>query len=290
VGENRPDFKELEYGAADSSKMWPLCALKELSMNPIRRLVRFVPALRQPLKRIYTWLFGVPPLTLGGISKDVIQGCIGRRDPLILEIGCNDGTHTLWFLKMFDSPTIHCFEPDPRAVQRFHRKVGERPNVQLHELAISDREGEIVFYQSSGSGRNEQHELAMPQGWDLSGSIRKPKEHLVEYPWVRFDSAIQVRTTTLDAWCARNGVGPIDFIWMDVQGAEMDVFRGGARALARTRYVYTEYSDTELYEGQSNLAALRRGLPSFKVLIRYRGDVLLENTAQSQRPNSQRLP
>ena len=44
----------------------------------------------------------------------------------------------------------------------------------------------------------------MPAGWDLSGSIRRPKEHVVAVSWVKFESTIAVRTTTLDAWCAEH--------------------------------------------------------------------------------------
>ncbi|MEN9248224.1 MAG: hypothetical protein Q6L50_08560 [Gloeomargarita sp. GMQP_bins_120] len=39
---------------------------------------------------------------------------------------------------------------------------------------------------------------------------------------------------------------PYDFIWADVQGAEVDLIQGGLQALANTRYFYTEYANTEL--------------------------------------------
>ncbi|MEK6805815.1 MAG: FkbM family methyltransferase [Pseudomonadota bacterium] len=245
-------------------------------MQIIRKIIKRVPSLRRPLKAIYTFFRGMPPVSQSRISRELIRRCVGKSNPTILEIGCNDGTHTLWFLGTFESPRMYCFEPDPRAVQRFKNKVGERLGVNLFELALSDREGEIEFHQSAGA-RSERDAETMPEGWDLSGSIRKPKEHLAEHPWVKFDRTIPVRTTTLDAWCDEHRIETIDFIWMDVQGAEMDVFRGAEKTLARTRYIYTEYNDKELYEGQANLATLRRHLARFKVLARYPDDVLFEN-------------
>ena len=86
----------------------------------------------------------------------------------------------------------------------------------------------------------------------------------------------------LDTWCDENGIEAIDFIWLDVQGAEMDVIRGGEKVLVKTRYIYTEYSDQELYEGQSPLDQLLNALPAFKIVERYRGDVLLENVTLSR--------
>nr|VFK11672.1 MAG: methyltransferase, FkbM family [Candidatus Kentron sp. LPFa] len=105
------------------------------------------------------------------ITRERLRECVGKSDPTILEIGANDGMHTLWFLELFDNPRIYCFEPDPRAIERFRKKVGRHPNVTLFEMALSDYNGEAIFYQS-----NSQY------GWDQSGSIRKPKEHLTVFP------------------------------------------------------------------------------------------------------------
>jgi len=203
---------------------------------------------------------------------------VGKEDPTILEIGCNDGSHTLWFFEIFKNPKVYCFEPEPRAIQRFKEKVGNHPNVQLFEIALSDRRGETVFHQSGGSHKQR-------TDWDLSGSIRKPKDHLHAYPWVTFDQTITVKTDTLDAWCNEHGIEHIDFIWMDVQGAEVDVFRGGKETLKNTRVIYTEYSNQELYEGQLSLKLLmKKYLQKFKILIRYRSDVLLTQKKASCSP------
>nr|VFJ64615.1 MAG: fucosyl-beta-1,4-N-acetylglucosamine oligosaccharide 2-O-methyltransferase NoeI [Candidatus Kentron sp. FW] len=212
----------------------------------------------------------------GKITEDLVRECVGRSDPTILEIGCNDGTDTLWFLEIFENPKIYCFEPDPRAIARFKEKVGQHPNINLFEIALSDHDGSVVFYQSDGQ-LNERAMEDMPEGWDLSGSIKRPKEHLKVHPWINFDKKIMVKTETLDAWCNKQGIDVIDFIWMDVQGAETDVFKGGVNTLAKTRFLYTEYSDTELYDGQRTLKQLLQHLDYFKVLVRYSGDVLLKN-------------
>ncbi|EGE56154.1 nodulation protein [Rhizobium etli CNPAF512] len=70
---------------------------------------------------------------------------------------------------------------------------------------------------------------------------------------------------------------------MDVQGAEADVIAGGNQILMRTRYIYAEYSDHELYEGQLPLRAILELLPSFQVVVEYprgvEGDVLLKNSS-----------
>ncbi len=59
--------------------------------------------------------------------------------------------------------------------------------------------------------------------------------------------------------------------------AENLFIRGGQEALGKTRYLYTEYSNRELYEGQVNLPQLLALLPDYEVVARYPGDVLLRN-------------
>ena len=221
---------------------------------------------------IYYYLKGEPPVTESSITKEFIYQLVSKPDPTILEIGCNDGTNTLWFLEIFDFPKIFCFEPDPRAASRFKHKIGSRPEVSLYEFAMSNKDGKETFHMSSG----EENET-MPEGWDYSGSIRKPKNHLKVHPWCKFEKSIIVKTKTLDTWCKEKGIGRIDFIWMDVQGAEIDVIRGGRNALKNTRYLYTEYSNKELYEGQLALKQLLKELSEFEVVVRYPDDILLKN-------------
>jgi FkbM family methyltransferase len=249
-------------------------------MSRFRETVASLPGTRaawHTLKSLPGQMVGLPRIDYGGITEGVIRSCVGRRDPTVLDIGCNEGQTTLWFLEMFADPTIYCFEPDPRAIARFKERVGDHSNVTLFEMAISDREGFIDFYQSSGRRDDEWLVKAMPQGWDLSGSIKQPYRHLDVHPQVTFEQKIQVPTATLDAVCEARGIGPVDFIWLDVQGAELEVFSGAAKTLARTRYLYTEYSDKELYRGQRGLRDMVKYLKDFSVLYRYPGDALLRN-------------
>ena len=253
-----------------------VCRSKRGIMRLSRSICKVVPGCRRSLKDLHDLLRGLPRVSYGSITKELIRHYVARPDPTIIEVGCNDGENTLWFLEVFESAKVHCFEPDPRAVARFKRNVGERPNVDLLQVAVGDHVGQVPFYQSSGQ-RNKEEIEDMPEGWDRSGSIRRPKDHRAVYPWVTFEHAITVSMETLDAWCDKAGVQVVDFLWMDVQGAELDVLKGAGRTLGSTRFLYTEYGDRELYEGQAHLKELLRHLKQWEVLIRYPCDVLLAN-------------
>jgi FkbM family methyltransferase len=197
--------------------------------------------------------------------RDWVQARFAGNEPkTFLELGAHCGDDTAWMASL-PGVTVHAFEPDPR------NHPPPRPNVLLHRAAISDRDGRAPFLLSrEGWGRE----------WTYSSSIKQPKNHLRRYP-VSFGETVEVETVTLDSHVHRHGIAAIDFIWADIQGAEGEMIRGGRRALERTRYLFTEYSDDEMYEGQPTLAEILRLLPGFRVLELWQDDVLLENRARA---------
>jgi hypothetical protein len=61
---------------------------------------------------------------------------------------------------------------------------------------------------------------------------------------------IQVQTDTLANFCASRQIDTIDFIHMDVQGAELKVLAGAGDLISRIKAVWTEVERIPLYAGQ----------------------------------------
>lgn len=187
------------------------------------------------------------------------------RDPgpkTFLELGAHMGTDTAWLSRIPDV-TMHAFEPDPRNHQP------AKANVTMHRAAVGSADGRAGFTLSKAGWGQE---------WTHSSSLKRPKNHLARYP-VTFGDTIEVETVALDSFAARWGISAVDFIWADIQGAEGEMVRGALDLLRRTRYLYTEYSDDELYEGQSTLDGILTLLPDYRVVELWPEDVLLENRA-----------
>jgi FkbM family methyltransferase len=212
------------------------------------------------------------PITPGALTAGEIRQLVGKDDPVIIEVGANCGQTTIELLKAMPGATIFAFEPEPRAIAKFRVAI-TNPNVHLYECAIGAVNSTTSFYQSSGA---EQF-LEYREGWDQSGSIRRPNSHLKVWPWVRFEKQITVPIMTLDDWGTQHQIAAADFIWADVQGAESDLVEGAARLLRSSRYFYTEYSNDEWYEGQIKLADLMKKLPDFDLVRRYAMDALFRN-------------
>ena len=203
------------------------------------------------------------------LKKEILKKILKKNDPLILEIGCNDGTDSQEFLNEFKQIKLYCFEPDPRQIKKFEERIKDS-RCKLYKIAISNKEGVTDFYLSESINPNTTAED--------SSSIKKPKKHLRRFPWIKFQKKIQVKTRSLDRWVKKEKINKIDFIWADIQGAEKELIDGGLKTLnEKTRYFYTEFYNEELYEGQINLKTLLKKLPNFKIINIYGDNVLLEN-------------
>jgi len=194
---------------------------------------------------------------------------LGKENPIIFEIGANDGTDTVEFFKEFQSPTLHCFEPDPDTFAQFLRNTLRfSRHITPVCAAVADINGELEFNVSSNNG--------------LSSSLKEPRMHIPIHPNVLFTHKKMVKTITLDSYAELNKIHFCDLVWMDTQGAEDLVIKGGQEFFKKVKYVYTEFSNVELYEGAIGKSEIERLLPNFRIVRVVRewmadGDVLLIN-------------
>jgi FkbM family methyltransferase len=169
------------------------------------------------------------------------------RPRTIVELGAHVGEDTAWMAEI-PGCTVHAVEADPRNVPP--AELLSRGNVHWTAVAVSDREGEADFW---GSERANDR----PYPYTESSSLRRPKEHLAIWPDVTFaGKPMRVRANALDGLARATGIGSVDLLWADVQGAEDLMIRGGRETLARTSWLVVETSDREVYEGQATRAEL----------------------------------
>lgn len=189
--------------------------------------------------------------------------------PVIIELGAYCGEDSEWLrAAVNDTHEINVMvEPDPRNVDLIRQyRAGVR--TVLIEAAISDRTGVTPFF--AGMDARSDGERSG------SGSVRKPARHVELFPEITFlDSTVPC--WSLDHLTYSLGIfGEIDFLWVDIQGAENLMVAGGQNALSRTRYLFIEAEQTELYRGQALREELLGMLPQFKVIGEFDYNLLLE--------------
>jgi FkbM family methyltransferase len=189
----------------------------------------------------------------------------GRTSRLtIFDVGACEGEDSIRYARRFPRARVFAFEPLPenQALMRENLRRYHAERVELVPSALADRAGTAVFHVSSGRPREE----FAGRDWNYgnkSSSLLAPAEPEVPmFGWLEFKRSITVPTQTLDGFCASRQVARIDFIHLDVQGAEALVLAGARAMLPRVTALCLEVSDRELYAGQrlrSEMEAFLRG-------------------------------
>lgn len=185
-------------------------------------------------------------------------------EPLvILDVGANNGCHTIYFAKQLESSFVYSFEPDERAIEKFYSKLKTLPpdifsRIEIHKTCVGNLDGEITFFSSDGSGTWN--------NWDSSGSIKKPSLHTEVRPEIIFlETTHQI--TKLNSWSKQFGIQNIDFIWADIQGAELDMILGASEILNTVKFINVECHNPPLYEDDANINDIKSELKNFEVIF-----------------------
>lgn len=168
----------------------------------------------------------------------------------IFEIGACEGEDSVKYARLFPNATIYAFEPLPNNVKLIDNNFREYglKNASYYNLALSSENGTATFYVSSGSPADAEN-----SDWDYgnkSSSLLPPAKHLETANFIHFDDKIEVETMTLKSFCSAKKIKQIDFIHMDVQGAELMVLEGAEDFISSIKAIWLEVSKVDLYKDQ----------------------------------------
>ena len=148
-----------------------------------------------------------------------IMSYVLRESSGCLDVGAHEGGLLRHMERLAPKGRHHAFEPLPHCAASLRTHF---PQVTVHEAAASDEAGEAEF-----------HHVVSDPGWS---GLRRRTYHR---QGVRVD-VIRVRTCRIDDTIPESE--QIDFIKVDVEGAELQVLRGAVETLLRCRpYVVFEH-------------------------------------------------
>jgi FkbM family methyltransferase len=136
----------------------------------------------------------------------------------IVDVGAGDGLDCLAFSRAVgDAGTVLAIEAHPTTFGLLEEtcRLNGIANVVPVKCAVMDRGGSMTM--AEGGGHRDQYSIASAG----SGSER----------------TVEVPATTLDELCAEQGIGEIDLLKMNIEGAEPFALDGARETLARTAHV-----------------------------------------------------
>ena len=143
---------------------------------------------------------------------------VARPEWTMLDVGANFGYYSLRVSQVTGGRArVHAFEPELGMFTRLegHARANGFTHLTPHRLALSASDGELELVAPSASNEGVGHLRTAGDGGSAS---------LQRIPSLRMDS-----------FAAREGLTRVDFIKIDVEGAEGLVLAGAAETLARFR-------------------------------------------------------
>jgi FkbM family methyltransferase len=151
--------------------------------------------------------------------------------PVCLHVGASDGRHSYVMTQVAPKARIYAFEPSAFAFEvlkvtiAWHR-MGKQ--VTAVHAAVADRPGELLLVTPKKTSGRMGRAYAYVAETLPNGPARPDLE----------DTGMEVQPTpvvTLDGFCAEHAVSQVDFIRMDIEGAEQKALMGALTILDRDR-------------------------------------------------------
>jgi FkbM family methyltransferase len=159
----------------------------------------------------------------------------------IVDVGANTGQWSGMVLNLVAPEKLVIIEPLPDAFAALQKKFGNNPRVELHNLAIGERESvETLKITHDTTG----------------ASLLRPREEMravIGSNWT-ITSEAQVQMTMLDRLLA--DVPEVSLLKIDVQGYEKPVLEGARQTLAKTKFLLIELNFMPQYDGGSWLGEI----------------------------------
>ncbi len=131
---------------------------------------------------------------------------------MVVDVGANVGDYSGDILKINSQVIVHAFEPDPDS----YKQLSKLPLI-ANNIGLGDREETKTLYRAERSTHNSFYAF--------------------EPAAVPFD----VKVSTLDIYCEKNGISHIDFLKIDVEGYEFFVLKGAQELLKRQAIDYVQF-------------------------------------------------
>ncbi|HCI72187.1 MAG TPA: FkbM family methyltransferase [Balneola sp.] len=166
----------------------------------------------------------------------------------VLHVGAHFGEEYLSYVDNGISKVVF-IEPLKENFQVLENIYGAVPDVTLINKGAGSEKKQLNIYKSSNNL--------------VSSSVLKPKTHLEQHPEVLFDDG----QTVIDIDRIDNmleDIVPYNFMNVDVQGYELEVFKGAGIFLDKIDFIMTEVNREEVYENCCQVEEIDEYLAKYK--------------------------
>lgn len=147
-------------------------------------------------------------------ARGLLQGILSMLQPgdVVLDCGANVGAVTGPLAET--GATVHAFEPDPFAFAQLSARVGDKPNVTLHNVAVGVTSGNVRLMRAANFDDN-------PMGGSVKSTVIPGGRNIDEATDATIEVAMIALPDMIRDLAAKSG--RIAFLKMDIEGAELEL-------------------------------------------------------------------
>jgi FkbM family methyltransferase len=166
-------------------------------------------------------------------------------NPIIIEVGAGHGASTELLCRIWPRGMIYAIEPSPEQLGDLQAHLLKIPNVWIHPIALTDKNEQVPFYLCENN-----------KGASSTLPAKGPIDDLT------FKDPIMVDGMTFDYWATLEGLHRIDFLWLDMEGNEMQMLKSATKFLPVVRAILIEVNGQEFRTGTALYPEVREWLES----------------------------
>jgi FkbM family methyltransferase len=200
--------------------------------------------------------------------EKTIKLLINREDPVIFDVGANNGSSLDEFKEWWPQSHVHCFEPQDECMEELNEsahKHSNAGNVYINHMAAGNKSNESAqFYthdiNTGVSGFNKIN-MNSRDSLDLEKLSEEDDEKKLEYGKT-LNHAREVSLMRLDDYIDNHDVliNSINLLKIDTQGFEPEVLEGFGDKLELVDVVLTELMFYDFYERSLSFSDIEKYL------------------------------
>jgi len=153
---------------------------------------------------------------------------------VILDVGAHVGYYARLFASLTgDSGQVIAFEPHPRTHEVLKQNVQKLANVNTLQIAVAEQEGTAELYDylmmSASGSLHYDESMADLQRAQIGEYDIAPRQS-TEFQMQKYS----VKTVPIDKCLMEMGISEVDFVKMDIEGAEMGALRSMKQTISRS--------------------------------------------------------
>lgn len=161
------------------------------------------------------------------------------KEPIIFDVGANEGGYSALTRKYIPNSTIYAFEPGIKSFAKLKDK--QLKKLHIYNVGLSDKKGTAYFYDFSEKSTQK-------NDYPVSAMASLSKEVFTKYHREKPKSR-KINLETIDNFVKKENIRHIDFLKIDTEGYEYHVLKGAMKTIMKKKIdvIQFEFNEMNVY-------------------------------------------